>query len=150
MGAPNLVDGDWLYGGDDEALLTSILDGRQGLMPPQGENLSPTEISNLANYVLSLSGSPVDAVKAALGKSGFGLCAACHGPTGEGNTAIGAPNLTDKIWLHGASLGQIEKVIREGTGGIMPAWRHRLGEDNARMIGAWLHANGRTGNAGAR
>ena len=98
---------------------------------------------------LSLSGPPVDAVKAALGKSSFGLCAACHGPTGEGNHAMGAPNLTDNIWLHGNSLAQIEKVIREGTGGVMPAWRDRLGEDNVRMIGAWLHARAAgTGGSG--
>ena len=149
MGAPNLIDNDWLYGGDDEALLTSILDGRQGLMPPQGGALAPAEITNLANYVLSLSGPPVDAVKAALGKSSFGLCAACHGPTGKGNHALGAPNLTDRIWLHGDSLDQVEKVIREGTGGVMPAWRDRLGEDNVRMIGAWLHARAAgTGGSG--
>ncbi len=144
LGAPNLADGDWLYGGDDAAVLASILDGRQGLMPPQGAQFQAAQITNLAHYVVSLSGPPVDAVKAQLGKASFGACAACHGPAGKGNPALGAPNLSDDIWLHGGSLGQIEKVIREGLHGVMPAWRERLGEDNARMIGAWLHANART------
>lgn len=141
MGAPNLLDDDWLYGGDDATLLASILDGRQGLMPPQGAALTPIQINRLAHYVVSLSRPATDNVKVALGKASFGLCAACHGPTGQGNPAMGAPNLTDRIWLHGGSLAQIEKVIREGTGGYMPAWRDRLGEDKVRMIGAWLRAS---------
>lgn len=145
MGAPNLVDGDWLYGGDDAAILASILDGRQGLMPPMGAAMTANEITAVANYVASLSGAPSDAVKAALGKPLFAACAACHGPKGQGNPALGAPNLTDSIWLHGGAIADIEKAIRQGLGGIMPAWRERLGEDNARLIGAWLHARGSGG-----
>lgn len=148
LGVPNLVDGDWLHGGDDEAVLASILDGRQGMMPPQGADLDPVQITNLAHYVLSLSGPSPNPVKAQLGKASFGACAACHGPAGQGNPALGAPNLGDGIWLHGGSLAQVEKVIREGLTGIMPAWRERLGEDNVRMIGAWLRANSRAGGAG--
>jgi cytochrome c oxidase cbb3-type subunit 3 len=141
LGAPNLVDGDWLYGGDGKAITTSILEGRHGAMPPFGPTFGEDGVANLANYVLSLSGAPHDAAKAAAGQPNFaGVCAACHGAEGKGNQALGAPNLTDAIWLHGGDLATIEETIRHGRNGQMPAWRERLGEDNARMIAAWIYA----------
>lgn len=140
LGAPNLADIDWLYGGDGKAILTSILDGRHGAMPAWGPQFGDAGVENLANYVLSLSGAPHDAAKAATGKALFTVCAACHGPDGKGNQAIGAPNLTDTIWLYGGDLESVETTIRDGRGGIMPSWRARLGENDARVIAAYVYS----------
>jgi cytochrome c oxidase cbb3-type subunit 3 len=140
LGAPNLADNDWLYGGDGKAILTSILDGRHGAMPAWGPQFGDAGVENLANYVLSLSSAPHDATKALAGKALFTVCAACHGPEGKGNPALGAPNLTDAIWLYGGDLETVETTIREGRGGIMPAWRARIGENDARVIAAYVYS----------
>jgi len=142
MGAPDLLDRDWLYGGSPEAVVTSILEGRQGVMPPFGSTLASADITNVAHYVASLSGTARDPVKAALGKPVFQNCAACHGADGKGNPALGAPDLTDSVWLHGGSIAEIEKTVRGGRQGSMPAWRDRLGEDGAKAIAAWIARNG--------
>jgi cytochrome c oxidase cbb3-type subunit 3 len=139
LGAPNLTDNDWLYGGDGQAILTSILNGRHGTMPAWESQFGDAGVENLANYVLSLSGAPPDAAKAAAGKAQFSVCAACHGPEGKGNQAIGAPNLTDTIWLYGGDLEAVEATIRDGRGGIMPSWRARLGESDARVLAAYVY-----------
>ena len=141
LGAPDLTDRDWLYGGDAKAIMASILDGRQGVMPPFGTTMDSAGVSNLAHYVAGLSGEPRDAVKAALGKPLFQTCAACHGPSGKGNPALGAPNLSDHTWLYGGSIADIEQTIRHGRSGVMPAWRDRLGEDSVKLIAAWIYGN---------
>lgn len=148
LGAPNLVDADWLYGGDGAAILASIQDGRHGTMPPFGGSFDTATIENVANYVLSLSGADHSPTKAAAGKATFAVCSACHGPAGKGNPALGAPNLTDDTWLYGGDLATIEKTIRDGRGGTMPAWRTRLDDTEARLIAAWVHA--RSHDAAAR
>ncbi len=103
-GFPNLTDGDWLYGGDPEAIKTSIMEGRNGVMPPMGAALGPAGVTDTVSFVRSLSGLVHDAPGAARGKAHFAqACAACHGAEGRGNTAMGAPNLTDKVWLYGSS-----------------------------------------------
>ncbi|HTI96861.1 MAG TPA: cytochrome-c oxidase, cbb3-type subunit III [Rudaea sp.] len=140
LGAPNLADNDWLYGGDGKAILTSILDGRHGAMPAWGPQFGDAGVENLANYVLSLSGAAHDATKAIAGKALFTVCAACHGPEGKGNPALGAPNLTDAIWLYGGDLESVETSIREGRGGVMPSWRARIGENDARVIAAYVYS----------
>ena len=140
LGAPNLADNDWLYGGDGKAILTSILDGRHGAMPAWGPQFGDAGVANLANYVLSLSGAPHDATKAIAGKALFTVCAACHGPEGKGNPALGAPNLTDTIWLYGGDLESVESSIRDGRSGNMPTWRARLGENDARVIAAYVYS----------
>jgi cytochrome c oxidase cbb3-type subunit 3 len=140
LGAPNLVDDDWLYGGDGKTLLASILDGRHGTMPPFGGSFDAPAIENLAHYVRSLSGAPHSPTHAAAGKPLFGVCAACHGPAGKGNPLLGAPNLTDATWLYGGDLATLEDTIRNGRGGTMPAWRSRLDESDARLIASWIHA----------
>jgi cytochrome c oxidase cbb3-type subunit 3 len=86
------------------------------------------DVKNVANYVLSLSNSPHDSVKAALGKSKFGVCAACHGMDGKGNQALGAPNLTDDIWLHGYGENAIVAMINNGKVNQMPAQADKLTE----------------------
>ncbi len=91
-------------------------------MPAWGSAFGDTGIEDLANYVLSLSNAPHDAAKASAGKSNFVACAACHGASGTGNQALGAPNLTDSVWLYGGDLASIENTIRNGHGGVMPAW----------------------------
>lgn len=140
LGAPNLADSDWLYGGSGDAILFSILNGRSGVMPPWGKQFGDAGVTNLANYVLSLSGAPHDAAKAAAGKARFAVCAACHGPEGKGNPAMGAPNLTDDIWLYGGELKAVETSIRDGRNGHMPAWRARLGERDARVVAAYVYS----------
>ena len=101
-GFPNLTDADWLWGGTPEKIEETITKGRSGMMPPMAAAVgSADDVRNVANYVLSLSGSPHNAIAAQLGRAKFAACAACHGADGKGNPALGAPNLTDKVWLHG-------------------------------------------------
>lgn len=140
LGAPDLTGRAWLYGGDSQTILTSILDGRRGAMPAFGATFSEASIADLANYVQSLSGLTHDEVKAAAGKRLFTVCAACHGADGRGNPALGAPNLTDEVWLYGRNLETIEQTIRGGRSGTMPAWRGRLGDERTRTVAAWVYA----------
>jgi len=138
-GFPNLTDTDWLHGGDPAAIEKTILEGRNGMMPPMAAAVgSAADVENVANYVLSLSGSAHDAVKASLGKPKFGTCAACHGPDGKGNPALGAPNLTDKIWLYGGSVASIMETINKGRANQMPAFKELLGEGKVRVLAAYV------------
>ncbi len=146
LGAPDLSDNDWLYGGSGSDITTSIHDGRSGVMPPWA-SLGEDNVKNLAQYVLSLSGSPHDAAKAAAGQPLFSTCAACHGADGKGNQALGAPNLTDHIWLHGGSVADIEKTIGEGRQGHMPAWSPRLSDDQIRVLAAYVYHQSHQGDA---
>jgi len=140
-GFPSLKDSSWLYGGTPEAIKASILDGRTGMMPPMAAALgTDADVDNVANYVMSLSGAPHDADKAAKGKDKFVVCAACHGMDGSGNQAIGAPNLTDSNWLYGGSLGAIKKAIQNGRSGKMPAHRDFLGEDKVHLLAAYVYS----------
>jgi cytochrome c oxidase cbb3-type subunit 3 len=120
-GFPNLTDKDWLYGGTPEKIQETITVGRAGNMPPMAAAVgSADDVKNVAQYVLSLSGSPHDSTKAALGKEKFAVCAACHGPDGKGMQAVGAPNLTDNIWLHGFGEKAIIERINNGMVNVMP------------------------------
>ncbi|MCK9540011.1 cytochrome-c oxidase, cbb3-type subunit III [Dokdonella sp.] len=140
IGAPDLTDGKWLYGGDGATLMASIQDGRQGTMPPFGSTFDADGVANLANYVLSLSGAAHSPTRAAAGKDNFTVCSACHGVDGKGNQTLGAPDLSDSVWLYGGDLASIETTIREGRSGVMPAWRARLPEHDIRAIAAWVYA----------
>jgi cytochrome c oxidase cbb3-type subunit 3 len=140
-GFPNLTDSDWLYGGDPDTILATILDGRKGKMPALGAALGgPDGVTDVANYVLSLSGAAHDAKRAAAGKPRFAVCAACHGPEGRGNPQIGAPNLTDAVWLYGGSLKTITETITEGRESLMPAHRDFLGEDKSRILAGYIYS----------
>ncbi len=140
-GFPNLRDGDWLYGGEPEAIKTSILDGRSGAMPAWGAVLQEQGVDEVTAYVVSLSGRDADADKVAAGKAHYAsYCAACHGADGNGNTALGAPNLTDEIWLYGGSPGIIRETIANGRNGRMPAHRDFLGEDKSHLLATYIYS----------
>ena len=140
-GFPNLSDGDWLYGGEPEAVKLSILDGRSGAMPAWGPVLNEQGVDEVTAYVLSLSGRDADAGKVAAGQTHYATyCAACHGADGTGNTALGAPNLTDNIWLYGGSPGVIRQTINDGRNGRMPAHRDFLGEDKAHVLATYIYS----------
>lgn len=138
-GFPNLTDNDWLYGGTHEKIKETITGGRNGNMPPMAAAVgSADDVKNVANYVLSLSGSPHNSVAAQLGKPKFAACAACHGPDGKGNQAIGAPNLTDKIWLHGWGEQAIINIVTNGKNNQMPAQATRLSPEQIHVLAAYV------------
>jgi cytochrome c oxidase cbb3-type subunit 3 len=138
-GFPNLTDSDWLHGGDPEKIKETIVNGRIGMMPPMAGALgTEDDVKNVANYVLSISGSMHDSGRAGLGKAKFGVCAACHGADGKGNPAIGAPNLTDNIWLHGAGEAAIIKRIHEGKVNQMPAWSTKFTPEQIHVLTAYV------------
>ena len=138
-GFPNLSDGDWLWGGSFEAIQQSIVQGRNGVMPPLAAAVGSSEdVRNVANYVLSLSGSPHNNVAAESGRGKFAVCAACHGADGKGNIALGAPNLTDKIWLHGSGEASIVAMINNGKNNLMPAQAARLSPEQIRVLAAYV------------
>ncbi len=140
-GFPNLTDDAWLWGGEPENIEKTILDGRQGTMPPMGAAIGGEEgAEQLAHYVRSLSGLKHDAEKAQAGKPKFAVCAGCHGPEGKGNPAVGAPNLTDKDWLYGSSVATIKKTIMQGRHGKMPAHREFLGKDKVHLLAAYVYS----------
>lgn len=141
-GYPNLHDNDWLWGGSPEAIKTTILEGRQGTMPAWGAVLGPEGVANVAQYVLSLSRTTTgDAAAIGAGKAKFAqLCVACHGPEGKGNVALGAPNLTDDIWLYGGTLETVMATIANGRSGRMPAHKDFLGEAKAHVLAAYVYS----------
>ncbi len=141
IGAPDLTDHEWLYGGSHEAVLTSIFDGRAGVMPGWGAALGPDGVNAVTSYVMSFQGYSVPADWKAKGKAHFdAMCVACHGVDARGNPALGAPDLTDDVWLYGGDFASIAKSVRDGRHGEMPAWRGRLEDLEVRMIAGWLYA----------
>jgi cytochrome c oxidase cbb3-type subunit 3 len=138
-GFPNLTDRDWLWGGAPENIQESITKGRNGQMPPMAAAVgSAQDVRNLAHYVLSLSGSPHDQIAAQIGKPKFMACAACHGSDGKGNPALGAPNLTDKVWLHGWGEAAIVNIINQGKVNQMPGHEGRLTPEQIHVLTAWV------------
>ena len=143
-GFPNLTVHDeksFLYGNQPATLVQTITEGRQGMMPPMGQALgSKQAVTEVANYVRSLSGLSHDARLAALGKPLFAAnCAACHGAGGVGNQMIGAPNLSDQNWLYGSSLETIEQTIEGGRSGHMPAQKGNLDADKIHVLAAYVY-----------
>ena len=145
-GFPNLTDKDWLWGGDPETIEATITNGRLGVMPALGSTIGPEGVKNVVAYVRSLSNLPHDKLAAQLGKPVFDQnCAACHGSEGKGTLAVGAPNLTDDVWLFGSSDATIaEGVMRgrnlnvsEGTT-AMPSFKSVLGEGKIRLLAAYV------------
>jgi cytochrome c oxidase, cbb3-type, subunit III len=141
IGFPNLTDGDWLWGGDPETIKETIMNGRQGVMPAWGQVLGEQGVEEVAAYVYSLNGRQAPAHLLEAGKAKFeATCAACHGIDGKGMQAVGAPNLTDNVWLYGGSLTSIKETIRNGRTGTMPAHKDLLGEDRVHIVAAYVYS----------
>jgi len=138
-GFPNLADRDWLWGGTPEAVKATIAEGRTGVMPPFGPALGEQGTKDAAHYVMSLSGLANDSIRTARGKPLFlQICAACHGAGGKGNPALGAPNLTDQTWLHGAAEPVILETIAKGRMSQMPAHKELLSEARIHLLTAYV------------
>lgn len=147
-GFPNLTDIAWLWGGTPEAIRTSIAEGRLGIMPPWGAVLGEQGVKDVTHYVMSLSGMAADSIRVERGKEVFAkTCIACHGPEGKGNPAMGAPDLTDKDWLHGASEAQIIETVAKGRTDQMPAHKDFLSPAKIHLLTAYVYSLSRGGVA---
>lgn len=173
LGYPNLLDNDWLYGGSLEAVHTTVTHGVRNTVDPDARNvgiympawsdkatgpladvatakLTTDQLSQIVSYVLKISGQKADDVKAAAGEKIFtDNCVACHGDGGKGNRDMGAPNLTDAIWLYGGDDATLTATIANGRGGVMPSWGYarkgstpRLTEDQIRAVAVYVHSLG--------
>jgi cytochrome c oxidase cbb3-type subunit 3 len=137
-GFPNLSDADWQWGSDADSVVATIAQGRIAAMPPWGEVLGAAGVDETVAYVQALSGQPADATLAAAGKLRFEqVCAACHGVDGRGNPLLGAPNLTDDIWLYGGDAAALKTTLLNGRNGQMPAWGDKLGEQRVKLLAAY-------------
>lgn len=151
-GYPNLLDNDWLWGGTIDDIHTTIAhgirnevddDARFSQMPAFGEILETPQIDQVANYVMSLSGTPQDASLVADGEAVFmENCAACHGEQAQGDIYQGAPNLADAIWLYGGDFATIKETVTNSRYGVMPPWNTRLSEAEVRAVAVYVHQLG--------
>lgn len=140
-GFPSLTDKDWLWGGTPEAIKTSITEGRTGVMPPWGPVLGEQGAKDVAHYVMSLSAMAVDSIRVARGKPLFAQnCVACHGAEGKGNQALGAPNLTDKVWLYSAAEPVIIETIVKGRNNQMPAHKTILTPQKIHLLTGYAYS----------
>lgn len=138
-GFPNLTDNDWLYGGTPEIIKTTLDGGRHGQMPAFGAAFGEEKVKDVANYAMSLSGKKHDAERASRGKETFtAVCAACHGADGKGNQALGAPNLTDNVWLYGGTEKTIIETVTNGRNNQMPAWKDFLGDGKVHLLTSYV------------
>jgi cytochrome c oxidase cbb3-type subunit 3 len=153
VGYPNLLDDDWLWGGDIENIHLTIAhgirnedddDARYSEMPAFGDLLEEEEIAQVANYVMTLSGAePQDATLAAAGAELFvDNCSACHGEAGLGDIEQGAPNLADAIWLYGGDYDTLVETVTYSRYGVMPPWNQRLSEAQVRAVALYVHQLG--------
>lgn len=151
-GYPNLNDDDWLWGGKPDEIRATIAHGvrfaeddatRNSQMPAFGEILDPAQIKNIALYVMSLSGNVEDVSAVGEGAQLFAAnCAVCHRETGKGNRELGAPDLTDAIWLYGSTEADIIRQIRAPRNGVMPSWAGRLGDTTVKELAVYVHSLG--------
>jgi cytochrome c oxidase cbb3-type subunit III len=166
-GYPTLSDNDWLFGGSMEAIVATITHGIRNTTDPDARNvgfympawsehadagpmkdaataqLTDEQIGQVVNYVLKISGQTADEAKATAGALIFAdNCVACHGEDGKGNRDMGAPNLTDAIWLGGGDEAALTKTIAGGRGGVMPAWGGRLSQADIISVATYVHALG--------
>ncbi len=140
-GFPNLRDHSWLYGGEEAAIKTTLNNGRKAAMPSWITVLGETGVDEVSEYVYSLTREPVNPQYVESGKQKFQtMCAACHGQDAKGNPALGAPNLTDNIWLYGGSLGAIKESLIKGRNGIMPAFDEHLNDSQIHLLVAYLNS----------
>jgi cytochrome c oxidase cbb3-type subunit 3 len=138
-GFPNLTDGDWLWGGDPDAVVATISNGRNGIMPPWGEALGASGLEDVLAYVYTLQGRSLPTGNVSAGAKKFGeLCSACHGADGHGILAMGTPNLTDQTWLHGGAIATVRESIAKGRMGAMPSHAARLGATRINLLAAYV------------
>ncbi|TMV90470.1 cytochrome-c oxidase, cbb3-type subunit III [Thioclava sp. BHET1] len=153
LGYPNLLDSDWLWGGTIDDIHFTVTHGIRNETDPEGEArfsqmpafgrdqiLSKEEIAQVVQYVRKISGQENDAALASAGESIFmDNCTACHGETGTGDQALGAPNLTDAIWLYGGDVDTLTYSVTNARYGVMPNWNTRLSEADIRAVAAYVH-----------
>ena len=141
-GFPNLRDNDWLYGGMPEQIEQSIMNGRNGVMPAWEQALGGKQgVSDVTEYVFKLGGRDIDAAAAARGQEKYQmLCTSCHGPDGSGNLLLGAPNLTDNVWLYGGSQLRVMESVANGRNGQMPPHSEFLGKDKVHLLAAYVYS----------
>ncbi|MCW8873542.1 MAG: cytochrome-c oxidase, cbb3-type subunit III, partial [Xanthomonadales bacterium] len=138
-GFPNLADGDWQWGGTHEQIMMTLQNGRMAAMPPLAAALGDDGVKEVVAYVRQLSGQEADTNLASAGQARFQtICMACHGMDGKGNQALGAPNLTDDIWLYGDDAETIEYAVRNGRNGQMPAFGETLSEERRKLLAAYV------------
>ncbi|MFT7185437.1 MAG: cytochrome c oxidase cbb3-type subunit 3 [Pseudohongiellaceae bacterium] len=143
LGFPNLTDNDWLYGGDPAKIKETLIYGRAAQMPVKGLNpaMTKSDVSDLTHYLLSFSGRSDDKVAVEKGGKMFQTaCAACHGADAKGNQSVGAPNLTDNIWLYGGTTSKITQTLLYGRAGVMPAQKDKLDEDKIHLLTAYVYS----------
>lgn len=141
LGFPNLSDKDWLYGGTPEAIVASVTNGRNGQMPAFNGAIDAPTFDALVRYVQHWNDPKLDAAVREQAQKQFGItCAACHGPDGHGNPVIGAPNLTDTIWLHGGTHERIRETILFGRRSAMPAHEKLLSPDEIKLVSAYVYS----------
>ncbi|MDO4699128.1 MAG: cytochrome-c oxidase, cbb3-type subunit III [Moraxella sp.] len=145
LGYPDLTDNDWLYGGKAEEVLLTIHHGRTGAMAAWQKQLGESGVRAATEYVLNISGNQpgyqLDQAKVTQGKAIFEAnCVLCHGNDAKGLTAMGAPNLTDDIWLFGGDRAAIEETIRHGRAGVMPEWQTKLGNERVMLLAAYVRS----------
>jgi cytochrome c oxidase cbb3-type subunit 3 len=139
-GFPNLANADWQWGGDPDSIVQTIANGRVAAMTPWIDVLGEEGVDAVVAYVQQLSGQESDAAKAAAGATQFmTFCAACHGPDGKGMAAVGAPNLTDDVWLYGGDSATLKETVTKGRAGQMPAFQDKLGEQRVRLLAAYVY-----------
>ncbi len=141
VGFPNLTDHDWLYGGSPETIVASITNGRGGVMPPLGATMDKDTLEALVQTVAHWSDPKLDPAVREKGMAQFNItCMACHGPTGTGNPMLGAPNLTDNIWLYGGSTDRIRETLTKGRQGQMPSHKPLLSPDEIKVVAAYVYS----------
>jgi cytochrome c oxidase cbb3-type subunit 3 len=139
-GFPNLTDNDWLYGGSGDKIKETLILGRRGAMPGWLNSMGEDGVAEVVAYTLSLSGRDVDLSLKEAGKARFVICSACHGIDGKGNQILGAPNLTDNIWLYGGNHKTVTQTLYYGRNGVMPAFKETLGEDKVHVVAAYVYS----------
>ncbi len=140
LGFPNLADGDWIFGGTPDQIKHTITAGRRAAMPAWEAILGEDGIAEATAYVLSLNSRDADPTQVKAGEKHYQTyCVACHGAEGKGNPALGAPNLTNGIWLYGGNAEQIAHSLRIGRNGVMPAFGNTLSEDKIHLVSAYIY-----------
>ncbi len=139
-GFPNLTDDDWIWGGEPDQIVATLNTGRVAAMPAWSAALGESGINDVTEHLLTFTGRSTDAEAAARGESQFGMfCAACHGADAKGNHLLGAPNLTDDIWLYGGSADSIKHTLRNGRAGVMPKFGDTLSEEQIHLLAGYVY-----------